>query len=111
MSRPTGYLVASDSDLRIDKESDIKKAIERSGACGKLLLAEEDVSSDFFDLRTGLAGAAFQKLTTYGVVVAFVVETPSRYGPRFAELAREHARHPHIRIFTSRASAESWLSV
>ncbi len=109
MSTAERYVVASELDLRIQTESDALDAIGKAGRSRRLLLTESDVSPDFFDLRTGLAGAVFQKFVTYGVLVAFVVEAPSRYGPRFVELAREHACHPQIRIATSRADAESWL--
>lgn len=110
MSKTESYVVACESNLRIETESDVFDAIEKSGRRGRLLVTEEDVCPHFFDLRTGLAGEVFQKFVTYDVLVAFVVEAPSRYSPRFVELAREHGRHPQIRITTSRADAESWLS-
>ncbi len=75
-----------------------------------LLLIEKDVSADFFDLRTGLAGAAMQKFINYQVRVAIVIENPARYGERFEELAYEHSAHPQVRITTSRTEAEAWLS-
>jgi hypothetical protein len=104
-----GWVVASECRLRIETERDAFDAIERSGKAARLLLTEDDLSAAFFDLRTGLAGAVLQKLATYGVLTAIVVEDPARYGPRFAELAREHARHPQVRITSSRTDAEAWL--
>ena len=40
--------------------------------CSKLILAKKDIVEDFFDLRTGMAGAILQKFSNYGVWIAIV---------------------------------------
>ena len=40
--------------------------------CSRLILAKKDVVEDFFDLRTGVAGAILQKFSNYGVWIAIV---------------------------------------
>lgn len=78
------------------------------GADG-LLLEEVDLGAAFFDLRTGLLGELFQKLTNYRIRTAFVMPDPARHGERFTELAREHRRHNLIRFCSSQAEALAWL--
>lgn len=77
---------------------------------GGLLIDEQDLGPDFFDLRTGLAGEVFQKFTNYRVRLALVISAPSSHGTRFAELAREHSNHPSVRIFESEQTARRWLA-
>lgn len=87
------------------------------GACfglDGLILSETDLSPAFFDLRSfdlrsGLAGEAFQKFTNERIRVALVLPDFAAHGERFAELAREHARHPLIRFVHSQAQARAWL--
>jgi hypothetical protein len=74
-----------------------------------LLLAEEDLGPQFYDLRTGLAGELFQKVVNYRGRLAIVIRDASIYGDRFSELAYEHRNHPAIRFFAERAPALQWL--
>lgn len=74
-----------------------------------LLLHEADFSAEFLNLKTGLLGELFQKLVNYQIRTAVVIPNFDAHGERFSELAHEHARHPHIRFFTSEAEARSWL--
>lgn len=72
----TGEKVAefiSDSIL-IQKEQDAITLIEELSASGawKIILYEENVAPEFFDLRTGLAGAVLQKFVNYSIQVAIV---------------------------------------
>ncbi|CAM3258438.1 DUF4180 domain-containing protein [Deinococcus saxicola] len=75
-----------------------------------LILSEADLSPEFFKLKTGLAGEAFQKFTNYRIRVALVLPDFAAHGPRFAELAHEHATHPLIRFVHSEEGARAWLS-
>jgi hypothetical protein len=88
---------------------DITDALRGSLEPGGLLLAEEDLGPQFYDLRTGLAGELFQKVVNYRGRLAIVIRDASIYGDRFSELAYEHRNHPAIRFFAERAPALQWL--
>jgi len=109
MSEERRIVVASDSGITIRSFNDIPDAL---GAClgnGGLILTEDDLSPEFFDLSSGLAGELFQKLVNYKVRTAIIVTDPEIYGDRFAELAYEHRSHPVIRFCRSRDEADAWL--
>ncbi|MFC4425723.1 DUF4180 domain-containing protein [Deinococcus navajonensis] len=74
-----------------------------------LLLTEADLSPDFFDLRSGLAGQAFQTFANHQLPVALVIPDFSAYGARFAELAHEHVRHRQIRFVHTVEEGWAWL--
>lgn len=74
-----------------------------------ILLAADDLGAAFFDPRSGHAGELFQKVTNDGLRLALVLPDAAAYGPRWPELAFEHARHRTIRFFTSAVAAEAWL--
>jgi hypothetical protein len=93
----------------IHSSQDIAKALGASLERGGLILAEEDLCAEFFDLRTRLAGEVFQKFSNYRARLALVVPNPGAHGERFAELAFEHRTHPHVRIFASAHEAKGWL--
>jgi hypothetical protein len=89
--------------------------VEIAGACGEadanlLLLSEGNLSSDFFDLRTGLAGAALLKWSNYRIRAAAVV-SPERIGQgKFSEFALETNRGRQFFVASERESAEEWLT-
>ena len=60
-------IVAADHHLRVDSTSDIQLLLEAafSADADGVLLLESDLSSAFFDLRSGIAGELFQKCTNY----------------------------------------------
>jgi hypothetical protein len=102
-------VVASDSGLFIRSFSDISDAL---GACldsAGLVLTENDLAQEFFDLRSGLAGELFQKFTNYRLRVAIVLSAPEAHGERFKELVYEHTSHNLIRFFGSTDEAKAWL--
>ena len=109
MSDANTIVVAADSGIFIRSLDDISEAV---GACigsEGLVLTEEELSPDFFDLRTGLAGELFQKFMNYRLRLAIVLPEPKRYGERFGELAYEHRSHNTIRFVSSTSEARSWL--
>ena len=102
-------LIASDSGIAIRSFSDISAAL---GACigsGGLILTENDLAREFFELRSGLAGELFQKFINYKVRVAIVLHEPEAYGERFSELVHEHRSHNMIRFVRSKDEAKAWL--
>jgi hypothetical protein len=109
MNESPGLIIASDSGLHIRTFSDIPAVVGDCIGTAGLILTENDLGPDFFDLRTGLAGEAFQKLTNYRIRVAIVLPVPTAYGERFGELANEHRSHNMIRFVSSLDEAKSWL--
>jgi len=69
-----GVRVATAEGQRLDMEADalalISKALEQKADW--LVVPVEDISQEFFRLRTGLAGAVCQKFVTYRVGLAIL---------------------------------------
>ena len=101
--------LASDLGVSIRSGNDISDVLMASLEHGGLILTETDLCSEFFDLRTGLAGEALQKFVNYHAKVAIVVSGRDSYGERFSELMREHNTHPLVRFFASEDDAKAWL--
>jgi hypothetical protein len=103
-------VVASEAGLAIRAMADVMDVIGAAYDADALILTAADVDAAFFDLRTGMAGELFQKATQYGLRLAFVLTDPAAHGPRWIDLAFEHARHGAVRIVRSRAEADAWLA-
>lgn len=93
--------------------SDEQNALDIAAYCWEhetenLLLNHSNLPDEFFNLRTGLAGAVLQKFSNYRIRAAAVVD-PGKISGRFSELVRELNRGSFFRVFESRAEAESWL--
>ncbi len=75
-----------------------------------VLLNEENLSDEFFDLRSGLAGAAMQKFANYRVKVAVLLPANAEQTPRFKELMFEMSGSNHFRFYNNREDAILWLT-
>lgn len=106
------YVEALAGDGRIESEND---ALELVAACGefqthRLLIHAENLTDDFYRLRTGLAGAVLQKFVNYSVKVAAVLPPELVNQGRFQEMALEANRSNRLfHIFHERERAEAWL--
>lgn len=105
------YVEGPYNTLLIKRESD---AISLVSFCGendtnRLLLWAANLHDDFFDLKTGLAGAVLQKFVNYGIKVAAVIPPEIVSQGRFREMALETNRGRHFRIFSEAGEAETWL--
>jgi hypothetical protein len=109
MSEVRRIVIASDSGISIRSFSDISDALGACIGAGGLILTENDLAQEFFDLRSGLAGELFQKFINYKLRVAIVLPDPEAYGERFSELAYEHTSHSMIRFVRSQDEARAWL--
>jgi len=109
MNEERRILVASDSGISIRSISDISDALGACIGAEGLIVTENDLAPEFFDLRSGLAGELFQKFTNYNLRVAIVLPDPEAYGERFSELAYEHRSHSMIRFVRSKDEARDWL--
>jgi hypothetical protein len=101
--------MASTSRISVHSTADVAGALRGSVTPEGLLLTEEDLGPDFYELKTGLAGELFQKVVNYRGRLAIVIRDARVYGERFSELAYEHRRHPSVRVFDDRAQALQWL--
>ncbi|MER3483820.1 MAG: DUF4180 domain-containing protein [Meiothermus sp.] len=102
-------ILASEAGIAIRSAADIPDLLGASFGADGLILTEGDLSPEFFNLRTGLAGEVFQKFTNYKIPVALVIPDLKAYGERFNELAYEHKTHPLIRFVSSLTEAKEWL--
>ena len=93
----------------IKTAGDISAALGLSLRQAGVIVTEENLAADFFDLRTGFAGDLMQRFVNYRARLAIVLADPRAHGERFGELVYEHQAHPHVRFFTSEADARNWL--
>ncbi|MEA4925299.1 MAG: DUF4180 domain-containing protein [Syntrophomonadaceae bacterium] len=89
-------------------------ALELIALCGEnrtdlLMINAEALASDFFDLKTGVAGQILQKLVNYHIKTAFVIIDEMRIKGRFKEMINESSRGNNFRAFVSHAAAEKWI--
>ena len=109
MNPATRVVIASEANIKIRSIQDVPDVIGAVFGADGLLLSELELSPEFFDLSTGIAGEFFQKFTNYQIRVGIVLEHPEAYGQRFNELILEHRRHNLIRFFDSVEAARTWL--
>ncbi|WP_407570607.1 DUF4180 domain-containing protein [Deinococcus altitudinis] len=95
--------------LRVDRAADVSALIGAAYGLDGLILTEADLGPEFFRLSSGVAGDLFQTLVNHRLPTALVLEDFSAHGERFAELASEHARHPHVRFVHGEHEARRWL--
>jgi PadR family transcriptional regulator, regulatory protein AphA len=75
-----------------------------------LILHAENLTEDFFNLRTRVAGDILLKFSNYHIICALIL-TPELVGQgRFAEMAGEANRwNREFRVFYGVEEAERWL--
>jgi hypothetical protein len=100
------YLEPDASDL-LDPMVALGSCIE-SGV-QSLLVDENALPAEFFDLSSGFAGELLHKLSTYRIRLAGVVPDPSAHSSRFEEFLRESNRGRQFRFFPTREEAIAWL--
>jgi hypothetical protein len=95
----------------VSSERDVLELFERCFEldASRILLEQRRLAPEFFDLRTGLLGAIFLKLTNYRVRTAIAAELASIESERFHEMVGELRRGTLIRFFEDVAEAERWL--
>jgi hypothetical protein len=106
----TSYLEAEPTAFILRDERDVLALIT---ACieydsPNVLLYEANFSAEFFDLKSQLAGALFQKLANYHLRGAGLISVKDK-SDRFKELALECNRGNLFRFFEDKAAAEQWL--
>jgi hypothetical protein len=76
----------------------------------KVLIPEENFSSEFFDLKTNLAGMILQKFANYHLRGAGLISLAEIKSERFRELVMESNKGSLFRFFEDREAAEKWLA-
>ena len=96
--------------MQIRDTADIATAPSAGMEAGGLLIDENQLGANFFDLRTGFAGEVLQKFTNYRVRLAIVIADVHAHGSRFGELVHEHRSHNAVRFFDTEQRARQWLT-
>jgi PadR family transcriptional regulator, regulatory protein AphA len=89
-------------------------ALDLIAACGEngttlLLLLDGNLSDEFFDLSTGLAGKLLLKFGNYSIRTAAVISRHRAEYGKFPEMMIEQNRGNDFRFFYDREKAEDWL--
>jgi hypothetical protein len=105
------YLISQPGSGLISNEQDILDVLALGYGMeqNRLIIHKTELHPDFFNLKTGLLGSIFLKLSNYHVKTAFIIELEKIESERFHELIYEHKRSREIRFFKDLASAEEWL--
>ncbi len=98
-------------DTLIRNESD---ALDITGICGvnrayRLLLHSDNLTDEFINLKTGVAGSVLQKLINYKIHMAAVIPAERIGKGRFFEMVTEANRGKDFRVFQDRDKAIDWL--
>ncbi len=75
-----------------------------------IMLYDDVISSDFYDLKTGLAGFVLQKFTNYNIKAALVLKDEGKLTGRFKEMADESNKGNIFRVFLNEEDAKKWLT-
>ncbi|MBI5870314.1 MAG: DUF4180 domain-containing protein [Actinobacteria bacterium] len=110
MNEDRRIVIAADSGISIKSINDISEAVGACFGAAGLIITEDELAPELFDLQSGLAGELFQKFTNYDLRLAIVVPDVGKYGERLIELASEHATHRTVRVFDTIDSAQKWMS-
>ena len=91
-----------------------REAMELIEACigcqtARILLTAANLGDDFYNLKSGVAGAVLQKLALYRMRVAAILTAPLVGEGRFAEMVSEANHGSLFRVFYDRERAEKWL--
>lgn len=105
------YIEFASDEVAISKE---QHALDLISVCMEngielIIIYEEVLSEDFFNLKTGLAGAILQKLMNYHVKAALVIKNEEKIAGRFREMVIEANKGNDFRVYQNLMEAESWL--
>lgn len=105
------YIESSPGEIFISSERDILDLFAGSYEYNTnlFLLYESNFHLDLFDLKTGLAGAVFQKFAVYRAKAAVVLDSGIEKNKRFEEYMYECNQGNQVRFFTGLGKAVEWL--
>ncbi|MCX6121727.1 MAG: DUF4180 domain-containing protein [Ignavibacteriales bacterium] len=105
------YMASRSSKRFIHTPQDILDLL----ACGNenetnlFLLEETNFISEFYDLKTGLAGEILQKISTYRARQAIVGSFEMAESKKFGEVMVELNKGSQVRFARTKEEAVSWL--
>jgi GNAT superfamily N-acetyltransferase len=119
-SEPARYILVADGEsgfveclpqMKIASESD---AVELIGFCGenntdRLLVHDENLTADFYDLHTRLAGEILLKMSNYRIRLAAVIPADKIGDGKFSDMVLETNRGNAFRVYNTRDDAVAWL--
>lgn len=76
----------------------------------KILICEENITSDFFDLKNGIAGEILQKFSNYRVQLAIIGDFSKYTSNSLNDFIYESNKGKHINFLTSKTEALNILS-
>ncbi len=97
-------------DFLLSKEADVLRLFEKLYPKKLLLIKQNNLAPEFFDLSTGLAGEILQKLVNYRIATAFIVDLKSVKSEKFGEMVNEANFGNEFRFFESYEAATTWLN-
>lgn len=102
--------VLSDNIL-INEVQDALDLMAESNYMGawKIIINEKNLSPDFFDLKSGLAGDILQKFSNYNVQLAIIGDFSGYPGKSLRDFIGESNRYGRINFVTSMAEAKEKL--
>ena len=105
------YLMSDSAEGQLRAEADVMDLIAAAWEheVPKVMLQEQALSDEFFQLRTGLAGFALQKFVNYQIRTAAVISDEAAIQGRAREMVAELNKGRDFRVFASMDEAEAWL--
>jgi hypothetical protein len=105
------YLEDRPGCLLVQSEGDILDLLAECGPNNTrlLMLHQDNVAPQFFDLATGLAGAVLQKLSNYFIRAVMIVDPKTIASKRFQELVYECNQGGDLHFTEDRGAGEAWL--
>jgi len=109
--RGHSFIDFTEADLSIQREGELNDLLSLCHYHDSdfILIDAANLSDEFFNLRSGLAGAAMQKFANYQVRVAVLLPENAEHSERFKELMYEMNGSNHFRFYRHREEAENWL--
>ena len=109
-----GYQIAElvSDDIEIRNSQD---AVDLMGNCSyqgatKIIIRERNLTPDFFELRTGIAGEILQKFSTYNVQLAIIGDFEKYPSKSLQNFIYESNKYKRINFVSSLAAAISSLT-
>jgi hypothetical protein len=103
--------VISDELIITDKDSGIDLAgnLYYQGF-DHVILHTKNITPDFFDLKSGIAGEVLQKFSTYRVRLAIIGDFSAYESKSLRDFIRESNAHGHVLFLSSREEAVTRFS-
>src|SRR5262249_8155474 len=106
------YAESATSDLLFPNAASASELVEfyLNHRVGRVLVHANNFSRDFFDLKTGMAGAFLEKCRQYRLRIAIVVPPEPELSNRFREFISEENKRPFAHFSATEPDAIEWLT-